>query len=94
VRSLPPAAPGMPPLQATADAMDGCWWTPFYSEKLGLEMAVQKCENGKFAFTPVETATAFKVGPERPEKAHRCVYGRNLAGRCFHGNGARAAVHR
>ena len=47
VVDLPPAAPGYPPLHASAAAPDGCWWTPYLSESHGLEMLVQQCEPGR-----------------------------------------------
>ena len=43
VRDLPAAAPGYPPIHASHDAREKCWWQPFVSEKLGLEAAVETC---------------------------------------------------
>lgn len=41
---LPPAQPGYPPMHAAEAAQDGCWWAPFASEKLGIELAVLHCD--------------------------------------------------
>lgn len=43
---LPPAAPGFPPLHASAPAPEGCWWVPFVSPQLSLEMLVLNCDQG------------------------------------------------
>ena len=57
VVDLPPAAPGYPPLHASRPADDGCWWTPFASQKFGLEMAVEKCAKPKVDTLFAENAT-------------------------------------
>ncbi len=52
---LPPAEAGYPPMHASDAAQDGCWWTPFVSEKFGIEMAVLHCETTGSAVIAAES---------------------------------------
>ena len=61
VVDLPPAAPGYPPMHASNPAQDGCWWTPFVSQNLGLEMAVSHCETNLWAVIAAETPTGITL---------------------------------
>lgn len=68
----PPGAPGYPALHALGPAMDGCWWTPWVSQRHSLEMLVQRCEP-KHGFGGVNTifedsAEGVTVRPENDPK--------------------------
>ena len=56
VVDLPPAAPGYPPLHASHAARQGCFWTPFVSQKFGFEAAVEKCDDPIMNLRVVEMA--------------------------------------
>lgn len=57
VVDLPSALPGAPPLHASREAADGCWWEPFGAKTLGFELPVQRCSNPANDATYEETAT-------------------------------------
>jgi hypothetical protein len=68
VVDLPAAAPGYPPIHASAPAKEGCWWVPYHSEKLQLEMAVANCD-GTTSPTPkyVDSASGLQlIDPNDP----------------------------
>ena len=56
VVDLPPAAPGYPPLHASHAARQGCFWTPFVTQKFGFEAAVEKCDDPSMNLRVVEMA--------------------------------------
>lgn len=58
---LAPAAPGYPPMHASSPAQDGCWWTPFISQKFGLEAAISHCETNSWAAVAAETNTGITL---------------------------------
>ena len=61
VVDLPPVGPGYPPMHASNPAHDGCWWTPFVSERFGLEAAVSHCETNGWAVVGAETDTGITL---------------------------------
>lgn len=76
IRDIPAAAPGYPPLHATYDAQEGCWWKPFLSRKWGFEAAVQQCESTSSTFNVVDSGQglAFVSNGAAPENFLRVLH--------------------
>ena len=75
VLDLPPAAPGYPPIHASHEARENCWWEPFVSTKFELEAAVEACEDQSLALHVVEMedGLGIRYQDKAPERFVRIV---------------------